>query len=61
MKKAILLNNGLKGLYNPLFAKFVCINCCDMKSENQDINVKGVITLADIAARIGAGLNAAQR
>jgi hypothetical protein len=29
--------------------------------DKQDLNVQGTITLADIAARMGAGLNAAQR
>ena len=34
-QKAMLLDNGLKGLYNPLFARFVAVSCCGMKPESK--------------------------
>ena len=40
IRKWFLIENGLNGLYNPLFAKFVAINITDME-EKADITSKG--------------------
>jgi hypothetical protein len=33
LQKEFLIENGLNGCYNPLFAKFVCINLTDMEDK----------------------------
>lgn len=35
MQKDILIENGLKGLYNSQFATFVAINCTDMRQKTE--------------------------
>jgi hypothetical protein len=35
MQKDILIQNGMKGLYNPQFAQFVATNCTDMRIKSE--------------------------
>ena len=43
VQKRFLINNGLSGLYNPLFTKFTAINVTDM-SDRQEIRVDDATT-----------------
>lgn len=42
LRKWFLIQNGLQGLYNPLFAKFTAINVTDMK-DKQETEVSGTV------------------
>jgi len=44
LRKWFLIENGLNGCYNPLFAKFVAVNITDMKEQTEQI-VKGELVL----------------
>jgi hypothetical protein len=46
LQKWFLIENGLNGLYNPIFAKFTAINITDMKDKTEiEANVDGTFTL----------------
>lgn len=45
IQKDILIHHGLLGNYNAAFAKFVAINCTDMKDGNQDNTLHQDITI----------------
>lgn len=40
LRKWFLIENGLNGTYNPLFAKFTAINITDMR-DKQDVGIDG--------------------
>jgi DNA-binding transcriptional regulator YiaG len=52
LRKWFLVENGLNGCYNPLFAKFVAINVTDMKDKQEidhnDITTPNPLTEEDI-------------
>ena len=44
LRKWFLVENGLNGCYNPLFAKFTAINITDM-TDSKDVNLSGEVIL----------------
>ena len=44
LRKWFLIENGLNGCYNPLFAKFTAINITDMV-DSKDVNLSGEVIL----------------
>ena len=45
LRKWFLIENGLNGCYNPLFAKFVAVNITDMKDKSEQEH-SGIVTFA---------------
>ncbi len=50
-QKNFLIQNGLQGLYNPLFAKFVALNVTDMKDEAVIDNSRHIYITHDYRAK----------